>query len=333
MYSDYISETTKNISRYKKMVYVENTLVMETYIIGYKSEGEVILFFVRADGGIGFSGLVDCYKLSDIDKVSEILNDNNIQKLDFICWTHPDSDHSKGLKEIIDSYASVDTDIWIPEGVDVQEITCGKEVQALFSFLKSCSIKMESPLNVYSASDIKDLLCYNSICFQKRTEGYPLEMVSYAPNSKIIRKQNYLDKFIKNDRSIFFKLALGDVRIFLTGDVENETLGNLGRKFSQEHVHILKIPHHGSDTSTQFLELGWNGCDIACSTVYRRGHTNLPDREIMKQYKQNSKYLFCTGKVNKNDEKERYGILKVVTDILNKTYQVFCEGNTELWDM
>lgn len=331
MYSNYVLETTKNISRYKKMVYFENTLIMETYIIGYKSEGETILFFVRADGGIGFSGLVDCYKLAEVDKVSEILSNNNIQKLDFVCWTHPDSDHSKGLKEIIHSYVSDKTDIWIPEGVDAREITCGKEVQELFSDLKTYSITRDSPLNVYSASDRKDLLCYNSVCFQKRTDGFPLKMISYTPNSKILRKQNYLDKFKKNDRSIFFTLALGDVRVFFTGDVENETVQNIPREFFQEHVHILKIPHHGSETSTQFLELGWNNCDIACATVYRRGHANLPNEEIMNQYKQNSTYLFCTGKVNKNDEQEQYGMVKIVTDILQKTYQIFPEGNAEIW--
>lgn len=331
MYSIYSSGAKTNIARYKRMVYFESTLAIETYIIGYKSEGEVILFFVRADGGISFSGLVDCYKLDDIDKVSEILKYNNIQTLDFICWTHPDSDHSIGLKEIIDSYVSDKTYIWIPEGVDAQEIKCGKKVQELFSYLKECSINMDSSFNVYSASDRKDLLCYNSVCFQKGTEGFPLEMISYAPNSKIIRKQNYLDEFIKNDRSIFFTLALGNVRIFLTGDVENETVECIPREFFGEHVHIMKIPHHGSETSTRFLELGWDRCDIACATVYRRGRSNLPECEIMNQYKENTEHLFCTGKANKDDEQERYGVLKVVTDILQNTYSMFVEGNAEIW--
>ena len=52
------------------------------------------------------------------------------------------------------------------------------------------------------------MMFYNSVCFQKDMNGYPLEIISYAPNSKIIRKQNYMDQFIKNDRSIFFVLAL-----------------------------------------------------------------------------------------------------------------------------
>ena len=313
------------------MVYFENNLLLETYIIGYKSEGEAILFFIRADGGISFSGLVDCYKLSDLDKVSELLKANKIQTLDFICWTHPDSDHSIGLKEIIDSYVSSDTYIWIPEGVDAQEIKCGPKIQTLFSYLKDCSINMNPMFNVYSASDNKDLLFYNSICFQKGTDGFPLKMSSYAPNSKIVRKQKYMDEFIKNDRSIFFSLDLGDIRILLTGDIEDETIKHIPRVFSERHVHLIKIPHHGSRSSTQFLELGWDMCDIACSTVYRKGRSNLPEKEIMAQYKQNAQHLFCTGKMDNENETEDYGIIKVVTDVLQNTYTPSVAGNAEIW--
>lgn len=330
MYNIYSNNA--KVLQYNKIVYFEKTLIIETYIIGYKSEGEAILFFVRSDGGISFSGLVDCYKLADVDKVSEILINNHIQELDFICWTHPDSDHSKGLKEVMNIYASKKTQIWIPEGVDATEIKCGNEVQELFLYLKKCSVEMQPSLNVYSASDKKDLLCYSSVCFQKGTESFPLKLISYAPNSKIIRKQNYMEEFIKNDRSIFFVVALGEVRIFLTGDIEDATVGQIPREFVQEHIHIMKIPHHGSETSTSFLELGWSECDVACATVYRRGHSNLPENSVMNQYKQNAEMLFCTGRVNKDDEQEKYGILKVVTNVLEKTYTVDLEGNTARWN-
>ena len=72
MYSSYYSDV--NISRYKQIVYFEKHLCVETYIIGYKNEGESVLFFVRADGGISFSGLIDCFRLRDIDKINDILS-------------------------------------------------------------------------------------------------------------------------------------------------------------------------------------------------------------------------------------------------------------------
>ena len=114
--------------------------------------------------------------------------------------------------------------IWIPEGIDTKEINCSEEVKKLFECLKECTTNIHAEYNVYSVSDKKDMMYYNSFCFQKDVARYPLEITSYTPNSNIIRKQNYMERFIKNDRSIFFVLALGDVRIFLTGDVEDGTL-------------------------------------------------------------------------------------------------------------
>lgn len=329
MYNDYSTEV--KISRYKQVVYFEKDLCIETYIIGYKNEGESILFFVRADGGISFSGLVDCYKLDDVDKVKDILQENEIEKLDFICWTHPDLDHSKGLVDIIKNYVSQKTNIWIPEGVDAQEITCSKDVKELFIQLKKCMIDMDAEYNVYSASDRKDMMGYNSICFQKGVDIFPLEIISYAPNSKIIRKQNYTDKFIKNDRSVFFVLALGSARIFLTGDVEDSTIEKIPSNFFEKHIHIMKIPHHGSDSSDKMLDLGWQVCDVACSTVYRKGHSDLPLANIMKRYSEVSQYLLCTGKADRTKETEKYGIVKIVTDIIENSFSTYTEGNAESW--
>lgn len=329
MYNDYCTEV--KISRYKQVVYFEKDLCIETYVIGYKNEGESILFFVRADGGISFSGLVDCYKLDDVDKVKDILQENEIEKLDFICWTHPDLDHSKGLVDIIKNYVSQKTNIWIPEGVDAQEITCSKDVKELFIQFKKCMIDMDAEYNVYSASDRKDMMGYNSICFQKGVDIFPLEIISYAPNSKIIRKQNYTDKFIKNDRSVFFVLALGSARIFLTGDVEDSTIEKIPSNFFEKHIHIMKIPHHGSDSSGKMLDLGWQVCDVACSTVYRKGHSDLPLANIMKRYSEVSQYLLCTGKADRTKETEKYGIVKIVTDVIENSFSTYTEGNAESW--
>lgn len=329
MYNDYCTEV--KISRYNQVVYFEKDLCIETYVIGYKNEGESILFFVRADGGISFSGLVDCYKLDDVDKVKDILQENEIEKLDFICWTHPDLDHSKGLVDIIKNYVSQKTNIWIPEGVDAQEITCSKDVKELFIQFKKCMIDMDAEYNVYSASDRKDMMGYNSICFQKGVDIFPLEIISYAPNSKIIRKQNYTDKFIKNDRSVFFVLALGSARIFLTGDVEDSTIEKIPSNFFEKHIHIMKIPHHGSDSSGKMLDLGWQVCDVACSTVYRKGHSDLPLANIMKRYSEVSQYLLCTGKADRTKETEKYGIVKIVTDVIENSFSTYTEGNAESW--
>ena len=59
MYSYDMHLSGRSISRYKQIIYFEKQLLIETYIIGYKSQGESILFFIKTDGGISFSGLID----------------------------------------------------------------------------------------------------------------------------------------------------------------------------------------------------------------------------------------------------------------------------------
>lgn len=325
------SSSNRSLKRYNKMFYFEDTLKIESYFIGHKSEGEAILFVIRCDGKICYSGLVDCYETSEVGKVTELLRNNDISKLNFICWTHPDLDHSKGLKNIIDNFTSEDTHIWIPENIEINEIECSQEVRDLFAYLKECVIDKTLMKKVYTASDMKNLLFYDSICFENIKRSYPLEITSFTPNSAIIRKQSYLDKFIKNDRSIFFSLAIGDVRILLTGDVEDETINRIPKEYFGDHVHILKIPHHGSASSKKILELGWDGCDIACSTVYRRGRSNLPVADVMESYKSRSNFLFCTGSINKEVEENEFGILKIVTDVLENSYETKTEGNAKAW--
>lgn len=320
------SSKIKN-SEYKRNVYINDKLEIETYIIGYRTEGESILFFIKADGCIHFSGLVDYYQLKQVNIVEDILIQNGVSELDFICWTHPDYDHSKGLKDTIKTYASEKTYIWIPEGVDESEIKFSSEVEELFLELKECVLSNNARYNVYSVSDKKDLTYYNSINFQKDADMYPLSIISYAPSSKLIRRQNYMEQFIKNDRSIFFVLALGDVRIFLTGDIEDETIRQIPRGDFVNHIHIMKIPHHGSTTSVEMLGLGIDDCDVACSTVYRKGKQNLPVDSVLDQYANNSWELYCTGRLDGDKEEEPYGIVKIVTNVIEKYYSVYKEGN------
>ncbi len=319
------------MKNYKYNFFVSNELEIETVLIGYKNEGEAILFFVICDGKVSFSGLIDCYETSDNNKVNEILIEKKVNQLDFICWTHPDIDHSKGLKKIIDKFATENTSIWIPEGVEDCDIICSEEVKNFFNSLKELLKSRKSKYNVYSTSDKKELLYYDSRCFHKDAKKFPLELTSYSPNSCLIRKKTYCDSFKKNDRSIFFSLSLGKIVILFTGDIEDETIELLPNEFADRHIHILKIPHHGSETSTKFLN-HIDKCDIAFSTVYRKGKSNLPNELVMNNYKNKSELLYCTGNKDKEKEEKKYGIVKVITNVLKDEYEVYLDGNALLWN-
>ena len=329
MYS--ANNVTKQLSKYSKIYYIKDSLVVETYIIGYKSEGECILFFIKCNNTVVYAGMIDCFISGNTNLVETVLQREKVGCLDFICWTHPDLDHSKGLSYVIEKFTSEKTQIWIPENVEAGELDCSQEVQFLFKKLKENVISKKEKYQVFTASDYKDLLYYNSICFVKDIDLYPLKIVSLAPSSRIVKKQTYLEKFIKNDRSIFMMLELGMANMLFTGDVEDTTISLIPRQVFENQIHLIKIPHHGSDSSKELLKYINDGCDISCATVYRKGASALPLDEVMKEYARISDQTFCTGKKDVVDEDDLYGVIRITTDILNETKNITVEGNADEW--
>ena len=54
----------------------------------------------------------------------------------------------------------------------------------------------------------------------------------------------------ENDRSLVLRLQYGDIRLLLTGDIEQATERWLLAQGADVRADILKVPHHGSKTST-----------------------------------------------------------------------------------
>ena len=84
-------------------------------------------------------------------------------------------------------------------------------------------------------------------------------------------------------------------------------------------MDYLKIPHHTSDGSDLLLE-SLDNIKIfsnSITTVFRSSH--LPDEKMMKEYKKKSDKLYCTSHIDKNQNLEDYGIVKLTVDLFNNT--------------
>ena len=57
----------------------------------------------------------------------------------------------------------------------------------------------------------------------------------------------------------------------------------------------------------------------------------MPLSNVMEEYDKRTQFLMCTGKSDKNNENENYGIIKIETDILAHTFSTQMEGNAEYW--
>lgn len=111
---------------------VKEELVIEINVIGYKTEGESSVVFIKYDSGIAFSIVVDCFCYQNKNKTIEILRNNNVKSIDYLCWSHPDNDHSQGMCDIYDEFVNENTIVNIPENVDSAYKKCSNKVKNLF---------------------------------------------------------------------------------------------------------------------------------------------------------------------------------------------------------
>lgn len=88
-------------------------MIFEINVIGYRTRGESIVFFLKTDDEVAYAGLVDCYELESVNMAANLLSETGADYLDFVCWTHPHEDHSVGLAEIIRKYCSEKTAFWM----------------------------------------------------------------------------------------------------------------------------------------------------------------------------------------------------------------------------
>jgi len=87
-----------------------------------------------------------------------------------------------------------------------------------------------------------------------------------------------------NNRSIVLKLAYRNRRFLLTGDIEQEAEAGLVQCGRDLRADVLKVPHHGSQTSStrKFLEAVTPSCVVF--TVGFRNIFNLPNRKVLNRY-------------------------------------------------
>jgi beta-lactamase superfamily II metal-dependent hydrolase len=154
----------------RKNIILEKNLYIELYLIGYKNIGESIVFLIYCDSRVVYSGVIDSYE-QEMNKAVEILERNNVNSLDFICWTHPDEDHSIGIDTLIEKYASENTTIYIPECINGSEYSYNERVKSTFDIIdNTLASRKKNCFKVKSASDYKvlEMFCFAEGHWEKR---------------------------------------------------------------------------------------------------------------------------------------------------------------------
>lgn len=107
-----------------------------------------------------------------------------------------------------------------------------------------------------------------------------------------------------NDRSVVLRLTHGRVSFLLAGDAEAELERQLIRRGAPLRSQVLKVPHHGSDTSSTAPFVGAVRPLVAVASADRRDRRALPRPSVVARYVRSGATFVDT---------DRHGTIQIAT--------------------
>ena len=96
---------------------------------------------------------------------------------------------------------------------------------------------------------------------------------------------NLHDKDANND-SLVLKLTYGEVRILFTGDIGRKVELQLVESGKDLRAHIIKVPHHGSKTSSSAEFLDAVRPQYAIFSLGQRNRYRFPSKVVVERYRE-----------------------------------------------
>lgn len=198
----------------------DNIELLETIEVHFIDVGQGDSIFIKQGSN---AMLIDAGDNQYGHIVVNYLIENGIDKLDYVIGTHPHSDHIGGLDDVIDFFSI--------GKVIMPKVTHNTETfDDLINSIQNKGLKISTPIvgDVYNLGDSKFTIL--------------------APNESFYENLN--------NYSVVIKLEYGNNSFVFTGDIESQSENQIVNNGLNINTDVLKIAHHGSNTSTsnQFLE-------------------------------------------------------------------------------
>lgn len=194
--------------------------------------------------------------------IAPVLKNKNIEKIDTIILTHPHGDHYGGLEYILKNFK-------------VAEV------------LDSGIVSPVEPYQDFLEEVKKSGVTYKIVAVGEKYDWGGCEVaVLNAKNEVLYSTEAY------NNHSVVIKLVHGKNSFLFTGDIEKEA-ENFLRNYDIKST-VLKIPHHGSSSSSSYEFLKKVAPKIAVLTVGYPNDYGLPVFSTLEKYKQLNVKLYRT---------------------------------------
>lgn len=217
--------------------------------------------------------------------VAPFLWDMGLRKVDYLVASHPDSDHIGGLLYILDEF---ETGILHENG----DSSKNKYMEGLREAAKA----REIPVRALKSGD---LLRIGDAVVEVLNPGE----ISAGPQGK--------DEEKENNRSLVLRVGCGEVSFLFTGDIEYGAEAAMMNSGKTLRSTIIKVPHHGSATSSSMDFIKAVQPEVAVMSVGADNIFGHPETKVWGRYKKSGATVLSTA---------HCGAIEVFTDC--KTYRV-----------
>lgn len=211
----------------------------------------------------GKNMLIDAGNNDDEDLIYSYLKDKGIETLDIVVGTHPHEDHIGGLDTVINNF-------------DVKKIYMPKVSNNTKTFEDVLLATKNKGLKITTPTSGDNFELGNAKC------------TMLAPNSSTYDELN--------NYSIVIKLEYEDTSFLFTGDAEGISEQEMLNKGYDLSADVLKVGHHGSESSTTELFLEAVSPKHAVIMVGKDNSYGHPHDIILQRLKENNINVYRTDK-------------------------------------
>lgn len=196
--------------------------------------------------------------------VSEVLWEKGYSHIDYLVASHADADHAQGLADVVKNFSvgAVYIGAW-PSGES--------ELDELLAAASEHSVTIKQ----IGRGDRFEI------------EGVRIETLWPIKGKELSGSDN--------NSSIVLRMIYGDRSFLFTGDVEREAETAMIAGGTLLNADVVKVPHHGSRTSSIGEFVARTGSIIAIISVGKRSRFGHPHPEIVERWKNSGASVMTTG--------------------------------------